>query len=221
MDLGIKLTPDEYRALLRNNFYVFVMRCFAQLNPGTTFMPNWHIELIAATLVELMLGKKRRLIINLPPRHVKSLLASVALPAFYLGHDPTGQIICVSYAQDLSEKLARDCRTVMTTDWYKATFHTRLSSQRQSVQELTTTRQGFRLATSVGGVLTGRGADLIIIDDPAKPDEAISESHRNRLNEWYKNTLLSRLNDKRNGRIAIISQRLHEDDLVGHVLSNG
>src|SRR5712692_6859383 len=122
MDLGIKLTPDEYRALLRNNSYVFVMRCFAQLNPGTTFMPNWHIELIAATLVELMLVKKRRVIINLPPRHLKSLIASVALPAFYLGHDPTAQIICVSYAQDLSEKLARDCRTIMTTDWYKAAF---------------------------------------------------------------------------------------------------
>jgi predicted phage terminase large subunit-like protein len=218
--MDLELTSDEFRALLRNDFYVFVMRCFTQLNPGTPFLPNWHIELIAAMLVELMLGKKRRLIINLPPRHLKSLIASVALPAFYLGHNPTAQIICVSYAQDLSEKLARDCRTIMTTDWYKAAFpRTRLSSQRQPVQELTTTRQGFRLATSVGGVLTGRGADLIIIDDPAKPDEAISESHRNRLNEWFKNTLLSRLNDKRNGRIAIISQRLHEDDLVGHVLS--
>lgn len=141
------------------------------------------------------------------------------MPAFYLGHDPASQIICVSYSQELSEKLARDCRSIMTALWYKATFSTRLSNQRQSVQEFMTTGQRFRLATSVGGMLTGRGADLIIIDDPAKPDEAISESQRKRVNDWYDGTLLSRLNNKRTGRIVIIMQRLHEDDLVGHVLA--
>ena len=74
------------------------------------------------------------------------------------------------------------------------------------------------LATSVGGVLTGRGADFIIIDDPLKPDEALSETQRNAVNEWFDHTLYSRLNDKRTGCIIIITQRLHEDDLVGHVL---
>jgi len=81
-----------------------------------------------------------------------------------------------------------------------------------------TTANGYRLATSVGGVLTGRGADLIIIDDPLKPDEALSEAQRTAVNEWYENTLYSRLNDKRHGQIILIMQRLHEDDLVGHVL---
>ena len=218
MGLDIEIREDEYHALLRTSLYVFVMRCFAQLIPGTAFMPNWHIEMIAARLTDLILGNTRRLIINIPPRYLKSLIASIALPAFQLGHNAAAQIICVSYSQEFSEKLSRDCRAVMNAAWYKAIFGTRLSNQRQSVQELTTTGQGSRLATSVGGVLTGRGADLIIIDDPAKPDEAISESHRRRLNDWYDGTLLSRLNDKRTGRIAIISQRLHEDDLVGHVL---
>ena len=74
------------------------------------------------------------------------------------------------------------------------------------------------MATSVGGVLTGRGADLIIIDDPLKPDEALSESRRKAVNEWYDHTLLSRLNDKAQGCIIIIMQRLHQDDLLGHVL---
>ena len=81
-----------------------------------------------------------------------------------------------------------------------------------------TTEQGVRMSTSVGGVLTGRGADLIIIDDPLKPDEALSETQRKAVNDWYDNTLLSRLNDKANGCIIIIMQRLHQDDLVGHVL---
>ena len=81
-----------------------------------------------------------------------------------------------------------------------------------------TTKQGFRLSTSVGGVLTGRGADIIIIDDPLKPDEALSDTQRKFVNDWYQHTLCSRLNDKRRGCIIPIMQRLHEDDLVGHVL---
>jgi hypothetical protein len=91
-------------------------------------------------------------------------------------------------------------------------------SNRQAVHDFTTTDQGTRMATSVGGVLTGRGADLILIDDPMKPDEALSETRRKAVNDWYDNTLLSRLNDKNNGSIIIIMQRLHQDDLVGHVL---
>jgi phage uncharacterized protein (putative large terminase), C-terminal domain len=106
----------------------------------------------------------------------------------------------------------------MTSPWYRQIFPTRLAPHRQAVQEFITTRQGYRLATSTGGVLTGRGADLILIDDPLKPEEALSEARRNATNDWYANTLYSRLNDKRRGGIVIIMQRLHEDDLVGHVL---
>src|SRR2546421_268980 len=164
-------------------------------------------------------GKIRRLIINVAPRHLKSLLASIAFPAWCLGHDPSAQILCVSYAQDLADKLARDCRGIMTSPWYRQIFRTRLAPHRQAVQEFITTRQGYRLATSTGGVLTGRGADIILIDDPLKPEEALSEAQRNAANDWFVHTLYSRLNDKRSGAIVIIMQRLHEDDLVGHVLA--
>ena len=85
--------------------------------------------------------------------------------------------------------------------------------------EFETTAQGCRLATSVGGVLTGRGADIIIIDDPLKPEEALSQAQRQAANEWFDHTLYSRLNDKRKGAIILIMHRLHEDDLVGHVLA--
>src|SRR5206468_10544181 len=126
--------------------------------------------------------------------------------------------ICTSYAQDLSNKLASDCRRLMMSNIYKAIFPTRLVSQHPALQELVTTENGFRLATSIGRVLTGRGADYLIIDDPLKPDEAMSDTERQRVNDWYDHTLLTRLNDKRNGRIIVIMQRLHEDDLVGHLL---
>jgi hypothetical protein len=130
---------------------------------------NWHLEVIAAALIAVRQGKTRRLIINLPPRHLKSLMASVAFPAWCLGHDPSAQILCVSYAQDLANKLARDCRGIMMSPWYRRLFPTRLAAHRQAVEEFQTTRQGYRLATSTGGVLTGRGADFILIGRSSKP----------------------------------------------------
>jgi predicted phage terminase large subunit-like protein len=213
-----ELSPREYEAVLRSDLGYFAERCFYQLNPQAAFLMNWHLEVIAAKLVAVREGKIRRLIINLPPRHLKSLLASIAFPAWCLGHDPSAQILCVSYAQDLADKLARDCRGIMMSPWYRRIFPTRLAPHRHAVQEFITTRQGYRLATSTGGVLTGRGADLILIDDPSKPEEALSDARRNATNEWFLNTLYSRLNDKCRGAIVIIMQRLHEDDLVGHVL---
>jgi hypothetical protein len=137
---------------------------------------DWHIEIIAAKLMAVRAGKIRRLIINMPPPYLKSLLASVAFPAWCLGYDPAAQIICASYAQELADKLSRDCRRILASDWYQRLYPTRLSPERQAVGEFETTAQVCRLATSVGGVLTGRGADLIVIDDPLKPEEALSET---------------------------------------------
>jgi len=212
-------TVALYDALLRADFAGFAHRAFCELNPRAEFAMNWHFEAIAAKLAAVYRGRVGRLIINVPPRHLKSHLASIAFPAWCLGHDPSTQILCVSYAQDLADKLARDCRHIITSDWYQRLFPTRLSAQRQAVAEFETTAQGCRLATSVGGVLTGRGADIIIIDDPLKPEEALSQAQRQAANEWFDHTLYSRLNDKRKGAIILIMHRLHEDDLVGHVLA--
>ena len=158
-----------------------MVRCFAELHIGRTFSPAWHAEVLAAKLQGVHDGPAKRLVVNVPPRHLKSLAASVALPAWLLGHDPTLAIVNVTYAQDLSDKFARDCRMIMTSDWYQSLFETRLASPREPLAELATTRGGFRLATSVGGVLTGRGADVILIDDPLKPTDAhVAEPPRRR-----------------------------------------
>jgi predicted phage terminase large subunit-like protein len=219
MQMKMKLAPSDYRALLRRDLYAFTESSFYELNPTTKFMPNWHIEVVTSALEACRRGEINRLIINQPPRSLKSHCVSVAFVAFQLGLDPTAQIICASYGQELANKHALDCRTIMTSARYQALFPgTRLSPERQAVQEFMTTRQGFRLSTSVGGVLMGRGADFIIIDDPLKPDEALSDTQRKAVNDWYDHTLYSRLNNKRNGCIILIMQRLHEDDLVGHVL---
>lgn len=215
---GGLVTRDEYDAITRNSLPVFIERVFAQLDPQTRFAPNWHIDLLAHKLTQVANGTLRRLIINVPPRSLKSICASVAFPAWMLGRDPSKRIICASYGQELSNKLARDTHAVMTADWYKRAFETRLMGSRSPVADFETTMRGGRMATSVGGVLTGRGGDIVIIDDPVKPDEALSESQRQMANLWFDNTLYSRLNNKATGAIVIIMQRLHLDDLVGHVL---
>ena len=214
-----RLTTEEYQTILRRDFMTFLERSFYTLNPQTPFLPTWHIEAMAAKLEACRQGRCTRLIINVPPRSLKSICTSIAFPAWLLGHAPAAQIINVSYGQELADKLARDTRTLMQTDWYQAVFPTRLSGQRQATQDFMTTDQGCRLATSVGGVLTGRGADYLILDDPLKPDEALSDTQRRATNEWYVHTLYSRLNRKDTGVIIIVMQRLHLDDLVGHVLA--
>jgi hypothetical protein len=123
----------------------------------------------------------------------------------------------VTYAQDLSDNLARKSRALMTSPFYEGLFDTRLSKGRDAVSDYETTEGGYRFSTSVGGVLTGRGADIIIIDDPLKADDALSESRRRSVNEWYDNTLRSRLNSQEKGAIIIVMQRLHADDVVAHV----
>lgn len=215
----MEINQKECQMFLRTDFVAFVHRAFYELYPETTYLHNWHIEVIAAALEECRMGTLARLIINVPPRSLKSHMTSISFVAWLLGHNPAAQIICASYAQDLADKLAGDCRSLMMAAWYQDLFpDTRLASRRSAVHDFMTTRKGARLATSVGGVLTGRGADFIIIDDPLKPDEALSDVQRRNVNDWYDHTLISRLNDKRTGCIILIMQRLHEDDLVGHVL---
>lgn len=214
-----ELTPEEYRVLLRNGFATFVERAFYELNPHTDFITGQYIDLLAVALEKCRTGQTKRLIVNLPPRTLKSHAASVAFPAWLLGHNPAKQIICASYGQDLADKHARDCRTIMGSSFYKDTFpRTRLSADKSSVNDFMTTAQGFRMSTSVGGVLTGRGADMLILDNILKPDDALSETRRRAANDWFFNTLLSRLNSKEDGAIIIVMQRLHQEDLVGEVM---
>jgi len=143
-------------------------------------------------------------------------MTSVAFPAWLLGHDPRQKIVCVSYSQDLAAKHARDCRSVMESRWYLDLFPgTRLDAAKNAEAEFMTSERGFRLATSTGGTLTGRGGNIIIIDDPLRAQDALSDVRREGAAQWYDGTLYSRLDNKREGVIIIVTQRLHLDDLVG------
>ena len=151
--MRLMVAKEELEALIRLDFALFVERSFAELNPQTKFYHNWHIEVVSDALEQCRTGKLKRLIINLPPRSLKSHMASIAFPAFLLGHDPSAQVICASYAQDLSDKLAADGRALMTSSWYQRLFPgTRLASPRPMVNDYATTGRGVRFATSVGVV---------------------------------------------------------------------
>ena len=207
----------RWAALLRSDLRFFVRKSFNTILPGTRYLPNWHIDAIVHQLMRVQAGDLSRLLINQPPRSLKSICVSVAYVAWLLGHNPSRRIIVVSYANELAAELHRQFRMLTDAAWYRALFPA-MRPARDSGSELVTTAGGSRFATSVGGTLTGRGADLIVIDDPLKAEEAMSEAARKRVIDWYAGTLVSRLNDKEHGPIVVVMQRLHENDLAGHLL---
>src|SRR3954447_7254497 len=214
-----QIDPRLMNAIYRSDFASFIRKCALTLVPGTLLQMNWHIYALAFALEQIRVGKIKRLIINLPPRSLKSIITSVSLPAFILGHDPTKRIIVVSYGSDLAIKLANDCRMILGAAWYRELFPAkRISSLKNTELEVATTRNGFRLATSVDGTLTGRGGDILIVDDPLKPIDALSDSKRERANHFFNHTLESRLDNKKTGAIIVVMQRLHPDDLTGSLL---
>jgi predicted phage terminase large subunit-like protein len=216
--LGIALSEQRVlRAVLRQDLGAFIAKVFCTVSPGDSYVHNWHVDAITYALTQVHRGQNRRLIVTQPPRSLKSICTSVAFVAWSIGHDPSKRFACVSYSHELAASFSREFRKVVTSDWYRATFPS-VQLVKDTETECTTTMGGGRFAVPVGGSFTGRGADIIIIDDPLKADDAHSENARRALNDWYATTLTSRLNDKRTGAIILVMQRLHEDDLAGRLL---
>lgn len=208
--------------LCRTDFQAFVERVFATLDPAATLERSFYLEVLSDRLAAVERGELRRLLITIPPRHLKSIATSIALPAWVLGRDPTQRIITVSYARELTQEHSRNFQKVMRSGWYAHVFpETATSVERDSIVEYRTRQNGFRRGASLGGTLTGFGADMIIIDDLMKAADARSQLERERVRHFYGNTLISRLNDKSQGSIIAVQQRLHEDDLAAHLKEIG
>lgn len=211
-------------ALCRTSFFAFVWKTFATLHPGQVdmFVPAWHVEAMCHELENIRSGENTRLVITIPPRHLKSITVAVAYVAFLLGHRSETKIIVASYGLDLARKHSEDCRRVMEAPWYRRLFPaTRLAGRGNTVEELRTTRGGGRKAVSIGGAVTGHGADYIIIDDLLKAADADSAAELERAQDFIESTLLSRFNNPAEGRVVLIAQRLHEIDPAGYLLSKG
>lgn len=218
--MKLSLEQQAYFALVKADFGVFIRQAFATIYPDQIFHDNWHIDAITHVLEQNLAGVKRRLIINLPPRHLKSFLVSVAWPAFLLTRNPSLKIFCVSYSEELAKTIARDFNRLVESPWYRVLF-AQVRPIKSTESEFVTEQGGFRLALSMRGSITGRGADLIIIDDPCRPEDAVSDRARTAVNEWFRTTLLTRLDDKRMGGLILVMQRLHVNDLTGFIENSG
>jgi len=205
---------------LRDDLLAFTVKSFTTVYPGTPYLANRHIAALVYWLMRVYNGETTRLVINLPPRSLKSLVVSVALVAWWLGRNPTRQIIVISYSNELAAELHRQFRMIIDSDWYRALFP-KMRVAKDTGTELVTTAGGGRYATSVGGTLTGRGGHVVIVDDPQKPGDVMSDAVRNQVINWFGETLVSRLNDPERGPVIVLQQRLHEDDLSGYLLAQG
>ncbi|MFY9760718.1 MAG: phage terminase large subunit [Xanthobacteraceae bacterium] len=214
----IDFTAAERDAIYRDDFLAFAYAAFALLFPTEPLSLEWFHQAIAFVLTQ-SLGRRSRQIINAPPRSLKSFLVSIASTAYVLGRQPSHKFLCVSYSQDLASSLSSECRRLVQTDWYCNLFPTRLIKSTED--ELVTTAGGRRLARSVGRTLTGLGGDTLIIDDPLNAKDVMSDIIRNEASDWFRRTLMSRLNDKAAGTVIVVMQRLHQDDLTGHLLEKG
>jgi predicted phage terminase large subunit-like protein len=207
----------ELDAALRLRFDLFLMRCFLTVNPGAIFMDNWHIDAMAHQVERIINGEVRRILVNAPPRNLKSLAFNVALSAFLLGHDPRKRIFCISYGAELAAEHSGQFKAIVQSEWYRRIFP-RMRIKRVVDDDIYTTERGYRRWTSVSGAVTGMGGDIFIIDDPLKPIDALSNVKREAVNKWYGDSLLSRLDNKESGIILVVMQRVHQDDLSGRLL---
>jgi predicted phage terminase large subunit-like protein len=212
--------PVVLQALLAQNLTSFTEFAFGVIRPGVEFRSNWHLEAVTWKLSQVASGECRRLIITLPPRNLKSLCASVALPAWFLGRSPWERVVVISYSDLLARTHANDFRRLVNDPIYQAAFPG-MRVERETDREIVTTKRGKRIATSIEGTLTGLGGNLFIVDDPLKSSDAMSESVRARVLEWYRSSLLPRADDKSKARIVVVMQRVHQNDLAGYLQEQG
>lgn len=189
---------------------------FARLT-HPNYQPSWHHKLLASKLERVAQGDCRRLIIAMPPRHGKTELASLRFAPWFLGLNPTKNIIQATYAAEFAEENGRKSRAIVASNIYEQIFSVKLARDSKAVSRWQTDKGGSYYAVGVGGPLTGRGANVLLIDDPHKNrQEAESSVMRERVWDWFASTAYTRLED--NGAVIVIMTRWHEDDLVGRLL---
>lgn len=208
----------DFARLFRGNFRAFINFAFREIHAGKSLSQNWHIDVLADQLEQLRLGTNKRLIVNIPPRSLKSFCGSVSYPAFLLGRDPRMQIMLIAGTRALAKELSEKLLRLMSSTRYRALFpHMRLRPETGSIQ---TGHGGFVSFAVVGQQLSGRGADLIIVDDPLSPARAIVSADRDKVNSWFDGEILTRMNDRTDGQIMVLMQRVHPGDLSGHLRSD-
>ncbi|WP_161594687.1 phage terminase large subunit [Marimonas lutisalis] len=207
---------------MRQNLYLFLIGAFDVLHPGQRLDEARYLEAMCYALQGVVNGRTPRLMISIAPRHLKSVCGSILFPAFLLGHFPEKKVMTVSYGGDLAREHGVMFRRLIESRFYQDLFpRMRIDPKHDRIEHMKTTEGGGRQAVSLGGAVTGFGADVIVIDDLAKASDVQSEVIREQARTFFDETLFSRLNDKRNARIVSLQQRLHQDDFSAYLLEKG
>lgn len=209
------------------DLYTFFEQAWPHFD-SVEFMGNWHLEVLCHHLERVTYGHERRLIINVPPRTAKTALISVVWPLWCWIQDekldtcgPGTKFLCASYSYELSVESAEKSRRLMNSDWFQGNWGDKFKifADANRKDNFVNNHNGARISTSVGGTITGRGGSIIIVDDPNSGDDANSQASRETVKRWWDETLSTRLNDPRTGAFVVVQQRLHQEDITGHIIS--
>ena len=211
-----------YRAVMKADLQSFLEGAFPVVDNRWDLEIAPYLEYLVSELTGVAEGRQTRLIINLPPRHLKSVLTSIVFVAWLLGRDPKLRIAVISHSQGLASDLASKTLQLINSDFYRRAFPSlRLRDNGRKAMDFVTTDGGGRYAASFETGVTGRGFDIIIIDDPISAHHVKSEKERSNVNENFDNMIASRLDDQIHGVMIVVGQRMHEDDLSGSLLLKG
>lgn len=213
--ISAELSERKLKHFIRNAWHV--------VEPKTPYRPNYHIDAICEHLEAVDLGKIQNLLINIPPRHSKSLTVSVMWQPFRWINSPETRFLCSSYAQPLATRDAVASRRVIQSPWYQRNWGDsfKLTGDQNTKIRFENDKTGYRIATSVDGVSTGEGGDYLIVDDAHNVKKVESEIDRNAAITWWHEVMSSRLNDQETGAKIVMMQRSHQMDLTGDLLEQG
>lgn len=211
------------RELCRRSLAYFAREAWPLVEPGREYIHGWHIDAVCEHLEAVTKGRIRNLLINMPPRHMKSLLVSVFWPVWVWTFKPETRWLFSSYAESLSMRDSVKCRRIIQSSWYQKRFGYlfQLTGDQNEKRRFDNNKTGYRIATSVAGAGTGEGGDVICCDDAHKVGDAGSDAMRESVLEWWDAEMSSRGNDPKTVAKVIVMQRVHEADLAGHVLEQG
>lgn len=211
---------EQMRRAAQRSLMEFTRQSFGIIEPGQEFCDNWHLHVIAEHLEAVTSGDIRNLVINIPPGCMKSILTSVAWPAWEWAHDPTIRWLSASYGVELAIRDASKTRDIITSDWYRERWaDVVIKAGEDQKTKYALTGGGWRLATSVGGRATGEHPDRKIVDDPHNAKQAESDAERNEALRWFDRTLSTR-GQSRGASTVVVMQRLHEKDVTGHIIAD-
>ena len=208
--------------LAERSLYEFFRQSWHVTTPGSKLCGDWHLGAIAEHLEAVLTGELDDLLILVPPRCGKTLMASICFPAWAWIRRPTLQFLCASYGQRLSDRHSTDCRRLMQSRWYRDRWGHRwkMTSDVNRVREVQNNHSGHRIATSVDGVSQGEGGDILLVDDPHLVKDVASDTKRAAVHEWWQKSWSTRMNNAAARRITIM-QRLHIDDLARRIIDDG